>query len=787
MVHAAVGPGPAGHVAAPRATATCGGWCSRRDLARVGRDARAPGRAAALPRASRIVTLSESSRDELVARARHFTRPRLGRAAGHRSAASPRRRAVGRRRSSSPSAGSCRSSGSTRSIRRWPRVRERVPDTELVDRRRRRRARRPRGRSSRDLDAAEWVRLAGRRRDDELVASTGGRGSWPARRLAEGWGMTITEAAACATPAVVTDIPGHRDAVSHGVTRRRWPTARRASLAREWPRPDRRRPARERLAAGALGHGRPLHLGGHRRRAPSRVLRRARRTAICAAGRLERRRSIAGAWPSHRRPATSPWRRSPTSRCSGASPGQVGADTKTYLYLDPGRLLGQAPYLWDPTVGMGTVTHQTIGYLWPLGPVLLGDGPARRPRLGGRSGSGSERSCSPPAPASCSCGAPRLGRRAWPAVAVAAFAYCLSPYVLDYAARISVILMPWAGLPWLIAFAARAVRGAAWRWPALFALIVLTVGGINATALLLAGLGPALWVPWAVWGARETTVPAGRGRRRPDRPADAGTSRGGSPGSCSRVGTASTSCGTRRPTRPSPTRRRRARGAARPRLLVLLRRRQGRTRGWARAGRTRRTCGSRARLRARRPRPWRRWRRRAASATAATSPLLVFVGRGRRRSAAIPYDAARRSTAACSGASSARTAGQAMRSTPRAVPLVVLALALALGVGAGRLGVVHGAPAALRRGRAGRLPRPPRRRHAAAVDRQGVHAGNLQRGEDIPSYWSTTAPPSTPGAHDTRVYELPGSDFANYRWGGTVDPITPGLTDRPYVARELVP
>src|SRR5207248_5497977 len=37
------------------------------------------------------------------------------------------------------------------------------------------------------------------------------------------------------------------------------------------------------------------------------------------------------------------------------------------------------------------------------------------------------------------------------------------------------------------------------------------------------------------------------------------------------------------------------------------------------------------------------------------------------------------------------------------------------------------------------------------------------------------------------VLEAPGSDFASYRWGNTVDPITPGLTDRPYVARELIP
>ncbi|MEA3076705.1 MAG: arabinofuranan 3-O-arabinosyltransferase, partial [Actinomycetota bacterium] len=49
-------------------------------------------------------------------------------------------------------------------------------------------------------------------------------------------------------------------------------------------------------------------------------------------------------------------------------PGVVAADTKTYLYLDPSRLLRQAPSMWDPGIGMGTVTHQNIGYLWPMGP-----------------------------------------------------------------------------------------------------------------------------------------------------------------------------------------------------------------------------------------------------------------------------------------------------------------------------------------------------------------------------------------------------------------------------------
>jgi len=34
--------------------------------------------------------------------------------------------------------------------------------------------------------------------------------------LREGWGMSLTEAAACGTPSVATDIAGHRDAVRQG-------------------------------------------------------------------------------------------------------------------------------------------------------------------------------------------------------------------------------------------------------------------------------------------------------------------------------------------------------------------------------------------------------------------------------------------------------------------------------------------------------------------------------------------------------------------------------------------
>jgi glycosyltransferase involved in cell wall biosynthesis len=68
------------------------------------------------------------------------------------------------------------------------------------------------------LDAASWVDLAGRVSDEELVEAY--RAAWvvASTSLREGWGMTLTEAAACGTPAVATRIAGHADAVVDGVT-----------------------------------------------------------------------------------------------------------------------------------------------------------------------------------------------------------------------------------------------------------------------------------------------------------------------------------------------------------------------------------------------------------------------------------------------------------------------------------------------------------------------------------------------------------------------------------------
>lgn len=61
-----------------------------------------------------------------------------------------------------------------------------------------------------------WITLAGRVSDDELLSLY--RRAWvvASSSVREGWNMTLTEAAACGTPAVATRIPGQVDAVADG-------------------------------------------------------------------------------------------------------------------------------------------------------------------------------------------------------------------------------------------------------------------------------------------------------------------------------------------------------------------------------------------------------------------------------------------------------------------------------------------------------------------------------------------------------------------------------------------
>ena len=120
----------------------------------------------------------------------------------------------------------------------------------------------------------------------------------------------------------------------------------------------------------------------------------------------------------------------------------VTDDTKTYLYLDPGRYVRQAVSLWDPNVALGTVTHENIGYLLPMGPFywVLAElhvplWIAQRLWMGAilfAAGAGVLYLC-------------RTMGLTGPGRYVAALAFILTPYVLQYSGRISVILLPWAG------------------------------------------------------------------------------------------------------------------------------------------------------------------------------------------------------------------------------------------------------------------------------------------------------------------------------------------------------
>jgi len=182
--------------------------------------------------------------------------------------------------------------------------------------------------------------------------------------------------------------------------------------------------------------------------------------------------------------------------------GQVTPDTKTYLYLNPAKFLKQVVSMWDPTVALGTVTHQYVGYLFPMGPFFLLLHWIGVPVwIAQRLWFGSILFAA-------ALGVRYLSRTLGldsPGRVIAALAYMMTPFVLQYSGRISVLLLPYAALPWMIGLIAKAVKSDGWRYPALFALVVLTVSSVNASTIFFAGLGPVLWIVFAVV-TKETTI-----------------------------------------------------------------------------------------------------------------------------------------------------------------------------------------------------------------------------------------------------------------------------------------
>ncbi len=188
------------------------------------------------------------------------------------------------------------------------------------------------------------------------------------------------------------------------------------------------------------------------------------------------------------------------------------ADTKLYLYSDPAGLVRRAASTFEPDQFAGWVPHQQITYLWPSGPwfwffdsVGVPDWIAHRLWIGTLL-------------FAAGCGARWLGRQVGlPAVAatVVGVTYQMSPYVLPYVSRTSLLLLPWAGLGWIVALTVRATQRGhqqrswahRWRDPVLIGLTVATVGSVNATALALVAPGPALWLVCVVIADRSALRP----------------------------------------------------------------------------------------------------------------------------------------------------------------------------------------------------------------------------------------------------------------------------------------
>ena len=458
-----------------------------------------------------------------------------------------------------------------------------------------------------------------------------------------------------------------------------------------------------------------------------------------------------------------------------ARPGVVTSDTKTYLYLDPARFLSQVASMWYPTVALGTVTHQYVGYLFPMGPYYALTAAAHVPTwvaqrfwLGAilfAAGTGVLYL------------ARTLGVRSG-GRSVAALAYMLSPYLLQYSGRISVILLPWAGLPWMIAFAALALRLGGWRYPARFALVIALVSGINASSELYVVLGPCLWLVYAVAVEREATwrqagavlakiallsalvsawwivglvVEAGYGvdilRYTESVPATSSTS------TTSEV----------------------LRG-----LGYWYFYGSGRLGPWTRSVVLYTTwlwlvavsfflpvlafCAG----------VLVRWRHRGYFVVLVVVGVVLSVG-------AYPYTHPTAVGGVLKAFMTDTTAGLAMRSTDRATPLVVLGLAMLLGAGVAAIGA---------RSTWGGWAAGIAVTGLVVANNPAVFTGDaevvngLTQPASLPGYEVAAIDHLNATHHGTRVLAIPGNAFAAYTWGDTTDTPQPALLTRPFVTRE---
>jgi hypothetical protein len=179
-------------------------------------------------------------------------------------------------------------------------------------------------------------------------------------------------------------------------------------------------------------------------------------------------------------------------------PGWATSDTKIDLHVDPGRFLSSVASVWTPTTDLGEVhSAQYSGYLWPMGPFFallhsigIGAWVVQRLWLGLLF-------------ALSVWGILRLldllvGRPRGIVHVVGALFYLLNPYTVVFSARTSITLLGYAALPWLLIVVHHGVRAVrdrrrwgGWWWAAAFALILTSIGGgVNAAVVGWMLVGP---------------------------------------------------------------------------------------------------------------------------------------------------------------------------------------------------------------------------------------------------------------------------------------------------------
>jgi hypothetical protein len=179
-------------------------------------------------------------------------------------------------------------------------------------------------------------------------------------------------------------------------------------------------------------------------------------------------------------------------------PGRATSETKIDLHVDPVGFLADAASLWSPTADLGHVHGgQYSGYLFPMGPVFaLGRLAGLAPWLVQRLWLGAVL-------AVAAWGVVRLvdamvEDAGTPARITAGLLTLCNPYVVVFANRTSITLLAYATLPWLLLAVHRGVRSPrSWWWPAVAGLVAgASGGGVNVAVigwLLLAPAGLAVY------------------------------------------------------------------------------------------------------------------------------------------------------------------------------------------------------------------------------------------------------------------------------------------------------